>query len=355
MTTTRSSVDPAVSFVIPLYNRETLVGETLDSIIAQTRTDWECVVVDDGSTDGSIKIVEGYAEKDSRIRLFRRPADLAKGAQTCRNYGFENSTGTFVCFFDSDDLVSPEFLEVILRTLDKEPDIEYAAVPYDSFCESVSIRVRPSRTRFNPRRGTLFEQLMCDNVRSWTPNILWKRSFLETLPMLWREGLPCFQDPDFVRRSLCHAERGIWIEMLPAVHLRRDATSAGGIVSMSTKKPLDWAKTACFVHAAVYRHCVETGRMTDRLHRRYVRFLFNVFLFHSVVSNHPDVVGEFHELVVSHLEKTLYDRCLRVMTEIVFFGRPLFHGLGRFVGLLRPSFARKLALFNGGCAGVPAK
>ena len=338
--------EPIVSFVIPLFNRETLVSETLDSIVAQTRPDWECVVVDDGSTDGSVDVVRRYAAKDSRIRLLHRPAGRIKGAPTCRNFGFENSSGTFVCFFDSDDLVSPEFLDVVFNALEKSLDAEYAAVPYDSFDASPSIRVRPSRTRFNPRRGTLFEQLMVDRLRSWTPNIFWKRSFLKALPMLWREGLPCFQDPDFIRRSLCHTRCGIWIEMAPAVHLRRDAASSGGIVATSTKNPLSWAQTTCFVHAAVYRHCVETGTMTARLHRLYARFLFNVFLFHSVVSNHPPVVREFHDLVVSHLERTFHDRLLRFVTEIVFLGRPVLHGLGRLLGIFRPSFARKLALFN---------
>ena len=337
---------PIVSFVIPLFNRETLVSETLDSIVAQTRTDWECVVVDDGSTDASANVVERYAAKDSRIRLLHRPPGRIKGAPTCRNYGFENSSGTFVCFFDSDDLVGSSFLEAVLPALEKELDAAYAVFPIDSFSGSLSTRRRPNQTRFNPRHGTLFEQLVSERIRSCTPSFLWRRSFLETLPMLWREGLPCFQDPDFNRRSLCHAEHGIWIDMEPAVHYRFDATRSVGVVTASTKDPLARAKTVCFVHGEVYRYCVETGRMTDRLHRLYTRYLFNVFFFHAVISRHPSVVREFYDLVVTHLDQTLPNRRLRLLTEAVFLGRPLFHALGRLAGMFRSSIAHKIALFN---------
>ena len=336
-----------LSIIIPIYNRAALVGETLDSIVAQTRTDWECIVVDDGSTDASVEVVQRYVAQDSRIQLLHRPVDRIKGAPTCRNYGFEHSKGQYVYFFDSDDLLSPEFVEVVLKNLEKNPDAEYAAVPWDTLCElSVRIRSLSGQLSFNPRHGTLFEQYMCNKAVLWTSCFLWKRSFLEALPMLWRDGLPCYQDTDFIRRSLCHAEHGIWIEMKPAAHYRIDLINSRGIITTNMKDPIGMTKTRCFVHSSVYKYCVETGRMTGRIHRLYVRLFFRAFLCACIISDYPLVGREWHNLLVSHLKETFHDHGLRFFAAIIFHGRPLLRGLARLAGYLRPSFARKAALAN---------
>jgi hypothetical protein len=187
---------------------------------------------------------------------------------------------------------------------------------------------------------------MCERLRSCTPSIVWKRSLLETLPMLWREGLPSTQDADFIRRSLCHAEHGIWIEMTPAVHYRLDEVNSTGIYVTSMKDPLAKAKTNCFAFASAYQYCVEMGRMTDRLHCRYLQFLFYMFFFRAILSNNPSVVREYYNLVVTPLNKTFHDRCLRFTIEAVFISRPLFRWGGYLLGKVHPPIARRIAFLN---------
>lgn len=106
--------DPFVSIIIPTYNRAHLIGETLDSVLAQTYKNWECILVDDGSTDNTKTIVAEYSKNDSRIQYFSRPNNKPKGANACRNYGFEKSKGAYIQWFDSDDLMHPEKLEIKL-------------------------------------------------------------------------------------------------------------------------------------------------------------------------------------------------------------------------------------------------
>lgn len=101
-----------VSIIIPAYNRAHLIGETLDSILAQTHNNWECFIVDDGSTDASEVVYNTYKDKDSRFQFFNRPAAKPKGANACRNIGLEHATGDYVVFFDSDDLMTTNHLEV---------------------------------------------------------------------------------------------------------------------------------------------------------------------------------------------------------------------------------------------------
>ncbi len=100
-----------VSIIIPIYNREDLIEETLQSIRVQSYTDWECIIVDDHSTDNSCTVINGFVERDSRFRFFRRPVELKKGAGSCRNFGFSMASGDFIQFFDSDDIMHPEHLQ----------------------------------------------------------------------------------------------------------------------------------------------------------------------------------------------------------------------------------------------------
>ncbi|TBV25501.1 hypothetical protein DMZ43_11180 [Meridianimaribacter sp. CL38] len=108
---------PLVSIIIPTYNRAHLIGETLDSVLAQTYSHWECIVVDDGSTDGTAALLDTYCAKDPRIQYYQRPEDRPKGANACRNYGFEVSTGDYVNWLDSDDVFAPNKIETQLTLL----------------------------------------------------------------------------------------------------------------------------------------------------------------------------------------------------------------------------------------------
>ena len=96
---------PLVSIIIPTYNRAHLIKQTLNSVLKQSYTNWECIVVDDGSTDNTGNVITEYCAKDARFQYHHRPNDRPKGANACRNYGFELSKGDYIQWFDSDDLM----------------------------------------------------------------------------------------------------------------------------------------------------------------------------------------------------------------------------------------------------------
>ncbi|MDC8000100.1 glycosyltransferase family 2 protein [Aequorivita todarodis] len=103
---------PLVSIIIPTFNRAHLIGETLASILAQTYQNWECIVIDDGSTDNTEEVMAGYMARDSRFRYYSRPAHKVKGANSCRNIGLNLVMGEFIVFFDSDDIMISDHLKV---------------------------------------------------------------------------------------------------------------------------------------------------------------------------------------------------------------------------------------------------
>lgn len=102
-------MSPTVSVIIPALNEERFVAATLESVRQQTYPHWEVIVVDDGSSDGTVDIVRGYSDRDDRIRLLRNSIRNGPGAP--RNVGLGAASGRFVAFLDADDLWLPAKLE----------------------------------------------------------------------------------------------------------------------------------------------------------------------------------------------------------------------------------------------------
>lgn len=96
-----------VSVITPCYNGSRFISETIDSVLSQTYSNWEMIIVDDGSTDNSAEIVELYSKKDGRIRLIRQ---VNGGSAEARNHGIREAQGQYIALLDSDDLWKPEFL-----------------------------------------------------------------------------------------------------------------------------------------------------------------------------------------------------------------------------------------------------
>lgn len=108
-----------VSIVIPNYNREKVIIETLSSIQTQDYINWECIIVDDHSTDDSVKVIQKYISNDPRFKLYSRPMDRKKGAGACRNYGFEIASGFYIQWFDSDDIMTPDHISQLVTGLEE--------------------------------------------------------------------------------------------------------------------------------------------------------------------------------------------------------------------------------------------
>jgi glycosyltransferase involved in cell wall biosynthesis len=99
---------PLVSVIIPAYNAEAFISRTLQSVISQTYKNIEILVVDDGSRDKTVEIVESFAQKDSRIILLKQPNS---GVASARNLAIENSRGEYIAPIDADDIWYPQKLE----------------------------------------------------------------------------------------------------------------------------------------------------------------------------------------------------------------------------------------------------
>ena len=108
---------PAISIIVPIYNMEHLMRRCIDSLLAQTFTDYELLLIDDGSKDGSWSICQEYAHKDPRVSIYHKENG---GLSDARNYGLSKAIGTYTIFADPDDWVSPEGLDRLYATAERE-------------------------------------------------------------------------------------------------------------------------------------------------------------------------------------------------------------------------------------------
>lgn len=104
--------EPQFSVIVPVYNVEKYLPRCIDSILSQTFTDFELLLIDDGSKDKSGSICDEYAQKDSRVRAFHK---LNGGVSSARNFGLKNAHGKWICFCDSDDWVEKTWLEIFKK------------------------------------------------------------------------------------------------------------------------------------------------------------------------------------------------------------------------------------------------
>ena len=115
-----------ISIVVPVYNAELFLNKCLDSILSQTYGNIEVICVDDESSDGSLKILKDYSERDSRVKVFSKKNE---GVSIARNFGIRNSTGDYFMFVDSDDWIESDTCKVAVEEMKKQ-DADIVMWPY---------------------------------------------------------------------------------------------------------------------------------------------------------------------------------------------------------------------------------
>lgn len=143
-------IGPVVSVIMPAYNAQQSIAQSIESVIAQTYENWELIVVDDCSKDNTSEIVRRYADADRRVHLYPNQTNL--GAAGSRNEAFRHCSGEYIAFLDSDDLWMPEKLEKqVALALSSQPDIIYTSyeIMDDAGKTAYSDFIVPTHTDFD--------------------------------------------------------------------------------------------------------------------------------------------------------------------------------------------------------------
>ncbi|MFC1605446.1 glycosyltransferase [Pseudomonadota bacterium] len=185
-----------VSIVVPTFNRKSLLGVCIGSVLEQDHEDWELIIVDDGSEDGTQEFLQEISRKDKRIIYLEKNGE--RGAPSSRNLGLQAARGEFVVFLDSDDLLAPFCLSQRLNYIGRRKDLDFAVFPQLLFENSpgdMNILVNiPTDEDDLSRFLTIGQKIDVPWVNG---SSIWKRASLRSFGVLWNESVLKFQDIQF--------------------------------------------------------------------------------------------------------------------------------------------------------------
>jgi glycosyltransferase involved in cell wall biosynthesis len=204
---------PKVSIIVPTYNRLKFLKSCLESIREQTLQEWECIIVDDGSYDGTITFLQDLCLNDNRFKYFIRPDYFPKGAPSCRNYGLIESCGKYIQWLDDDDLLSRTKLELQVKKLEEiKGDNFYTTCSWDLYWPNKSIElknlisVNESLNQYN-----FFSRLVKEQTFIPASAYLIPRSITFSAGF-WSQSLTLNDDAEYFTRVLLNAEKLVMTE-----------------------------------------------------------------------------------------------------------------------------------------------
>ncbi len=183
-----------VSVIMPVYNAERFICESIESILGQTYEHWELILIDDASGDGSAMLARGYAQKDSRIRFYANEKNL--GVAKTRNRALSLARGAFVAPLDNDDVALSSRLEEQVRFLETHPD--HALVASD--LEIIDEHSRAIAVRVYPHSDSEIRRCLSRMNPIASPASMFRRSAFLELGGVYDESVCPVEDYDFVIR-----------------------------------------------------------------------------------------------------------------------------------------------------------
>lgn len=184
-----------ISVIIPLYNKEAIIERTLKSVLSQDYDDFEVVVVDDGSTDDSLRVVSEFqVPKDSQLSIIQQPNG---GPSKARNTGMKNAKGEWIVFLDADDELTKGALLLMMNEVKKYPDADIIDFGGYIRCgEAMSLRYHPLKGKVkNPLKAFYYRQIAPGCGHS-----IFRASFVKQYP--YDERMRRFEDCDILMRML---------------------------------------------------------------------------------------------------------------------------------------------------------
>lgn len=296
-----------VSIIVAAYNSEKYLPACADSVISQSESDWELLLVDDGSTDRTGKICEEYSSKDTRIRTIHRQNG---GLSAARNTGIEAARGDYLTFLDADDVFAPTFLETTLRAID-ETGAEIAAVTH--------IKFEVQEPEWGRLRGSR-------NIKEMTPGEAIAVALYQRGSGLWGKRLDSSAWGKLYKRSLWEGVRfreGQWYEDLDVFY--RLWEKASKIVFTGA------ALIGYRQHGESFLHTVTMRRgdvldVTDRMVRHYEEEGDKAELLRAARTRRFAAHWNIYMLLKRHkiVNSEIENRCLRIITgskrEVLFNG-----------------------------------
>ncbi len=207
-----------ISVIVPVYNTEPYLHHCIDSILAQTFTDFELLLIDDGSTDSSGSICDEFAAKDSRVRVFHKANG---GVSSARNMGLDNAHGEWVAFVDADDLLYPDFLKTFVTKFSQSVDL-YIQGYEDSNGYTL---VRTERSWVSECLVVELDDIYLDQLFGFVWNKLYKAVIIKDNGLRFNEQITMIEDLLFIYDYLQHSNSAYNINAVNYYYWRHESSA----------------------------------------------------------------------------------------------------------------------------------
>lgn len=285
---------PAISIIVPIYNMEKLMRRCIDSLLTQTFTDYELLLIDDGSTDASWAICQEYAGRDSRIRAYHKENG---GLSDARNYGLARTQGTYTIFADPDDWVSPEGLDRLYATAEEsQADLTIC----DLYREDAYSRHYVCQRPRSMQAAEVLKELF-DNIQGYTWNKLIRRDVYERFGIRYPKGIYGCEDQYTMAAILLH---DIKIAYAPVAFYHYMYNSASLTRHYDEKTYEMDRHVAEMFRALLQGHAVQGAAVSSKEDAVFCRAFWNgrnhysSQAFHRRFASCKDRVGQLHEMPV---------------------------------------------------------
>jgi glycosyltransferase involved in cell wall biosynthesis len=203
--------EPKVSIIIGTFNRAHFILESLKSVFQQTFKDWECLIIDDGSSDNTKQIVSSYIIDDKRFNYLERPDSYKKGLPGARNYGLDNAKGDYIIFFDDDDYAHPEVISVCINLLLSNPDYDFCHFNKSSFTNEPPemLYVKKKNIQYYPIGMKQIEEVISNKIPMASCTVLWRENCFANIR--FNESLEYAEEWECYSRILLAGYSGIGI------------------------------------------------------------------------------------------------------------------------------------------------
>lgn len=301
---------PLISIIVPVYNAESTLNNCVDSIVHQKFTDWELLLVDDGSSDYSGRICDEYAAKDSRIKVFHKENG---GVSSARNLGLDNACGEWITFCDSDDFVYSDWLNNYVENIANDIDLICQGFECDGILvdELKETKVFGLSYRGNVREGVL----LLDEIHSlgyiWVK--LFRRNVIDKNNLRFDVSFNYWEDQEFCFRYFCYIKNIVCTDKVGYFYFLPD-----------WKLKYHNKKNIFYLHQSLYQSMIKLydGNMNNLVVYfldEYIGIVLSLYkkknnLSKAYLKKCKDVIGKnvmrshlfFFTKLVIYLDKTVY-------------------------------------------------
>lgn len=259
-----------VSIIMATYNRSHLLEDSLNSIRDQTFNDWECFIIDDGSTDDTQRLTNSIVISDKRFKYVKRSSFHKKGLAGCRNMGLELATGDFIIFFDDDDLVHPQNLEMSLAyLLGSEKDFcNYQKRPFlEQEPEMIRLKKIDRYKKFGVQE---LEKFVSGERAMASCTVLWSKKCFGNIR--FNEDLHYAEEWECYGRILLAGFEGITIDEVLYFNRKHPGSNTGRFESDDPRAKESMSQAA----RLMIENIAEANKLTSGLEKYFVRLSFKL-------------------------------------------------------------------------------